>query len=196
MCICRRVGNEDTTNYTIISNTAALFALSRSSAPRPMFSLRARCSGDVALSVARRAAKRDAKRSFGTGWVTSGSDFGEAMRPTTRRSLSRENSKPIGRIKAPPPPHNFTLTKIVGTIGPASDPPEVTESLVTEGLKVARINFSHATYHEAMERVENIRAAPGVHRGLVNGSRDLNTRAVLLDTKGPEIRTVGLWQKG
>lgn len=71
-------------------------------------------------------------------------------------------------------------TKIVGTIGPASESEEMLEKLMTAGLNVTRINFSHGGYEENGEKIENIK----------NVRKRLNRPvALLLDTKGPEIRT-------
>jgi pyruvate kinase len=85
-------------------------------------------------------------------------------------------------------------TKIVCTIGPASDQAESLGQLVTYGMSVARLNFSHAgddyTYSEA--NMALLRNAVGKHHHLATGSStDLpkNLRAILVDTKGPEIRT-------
>jgi len=71
-------------------------------------------------------------------------------------------------------------TKIVSTIGPASEAPETLKQLINEGVNVARLNFSHGDHDEHLERIKNIREAAknaGKHIGL------------MLDTKGPEIRT-------
>ena len=71
-------------------------------------------------------------------------------------------------------------TKIVGTIGPASESEEMLEKLMTAGLNVTRINFSHGGYEENGQKIENIK----------NVRKRLNRPvALLLDTKGPEIRT-------
>ena len=78
------------------------------------------------------------------------------------------------------------LTKIIATIGPKSEQLEVLRDLVTEGVRIMRINFSHATYEEADLRVKNLRLSPGKHDGY---GTIANLRAVLLDTQGPEIRT-------
>ena len=70
-------------------------------------------------------------------------------------------------------------TKIICTIGPASESEEMLEKLMKAGMDVARFNFSHGTHeeHEAkFNRVVKIR-------------RELNLPvATLLDTRGPEIR--------
>lgn len=71
-------------------------------------------------------------------------------------------------------------TKIVGTIGPASQSEEMLTKLVNAGLNVTRINFSHGGYEENGEKIETIKAV----------REELNKPvALLLDTKGPEIRT-------
>ncbi|MFC0301959.1 pyruvate kinase [Virgibacillus soli] len=77
-------------------------------------------------------------------------------------------------------------TKIVCTIGPASESVETLEQLIKAGMNVARLNFSHGNYEEHGKRIENIRkAAEKLH----------TTVAILLDTKGPEIRT-GIFKEG
>lgn len=74
-------------------------------------------------------------------------------------------------------------TKIVVTIGPASDTPKMMKSLIKHGIDVMRLNFSHGSHDEHRERIETMRE--------VAGSRGKNI-AILLDTKGPEIRTMKL----
>ncbi|BBI34987.1 pyruvate kinase [Cohnella abietis] len=70
-------------------------------------------------------------------------------------------------------------TKIVCTIGPSSESLENTKKLITAGMNVARLNFSHGDFEEHGNRIKTIRQA----------SQELNkTVAILLDTKGPEIR--------
>ncbi|MGC4376115.1 pyruvate kinase [Fictibacillus sp. Mic-4] len=74
-------------------------------------------------------------------------------------------------------------TKIVCTIGPASESVETLTELIKAGMNVARLNFSHGDYEEHGARIENIRKA----------AKQLGkTVAILLDTKGPEIRTQNL----
>ena len=71
-------------------------------------------------------------------------------------------------------------TKIVCTIGPASESKEVFAELVKSGLNVARLNFSHGDHAEHLVRIEAIKEV----------RKELNKPvAILLDTKGPEIRT-------
>ncbi|SFA90494.1 pyruvate kinase [Cohnella sp. OV330] len=70
-------------------------------------------------------------------------------------------------------------TKIVCTIGPSSESLENTKKLINAGMNVARLNFSHGDYEEHGNRIKNIRQA----------CEELGkTVAILLDTKGPEIR--------
>ncbi len=69
-------------------------------------------------------------------------------------------------------------TKIVGTIGPASD--DKIEQLVDAGLNVARINYSHGSWNEQAERTEAI---------LKLREEKQIPLALILDMKGPEIRT-------
>ena len=71
-------------------------------------------------------------------------------------------------------------TKIVCTIGPASESEEMLEKLMRAGMNVARLNFSHGSHDEHRARIESIRK--------VANKLNLNI-GILLDTKGPEIRT-------
>ncbi|MEW9675493.1 pyruvate kinase [Lentibacillus sp. L22] len=71
-------------------------------------------------------------------------------------------------------------TKIVCTIGPASESVETLEQLIQSGMNVARLNFSHGDFAEHGNRINNIRQA---------AEKTGKTVGILLDTKGPEIRT-------
>ncbi|NSO94579.1 pyruvate kinase [Enterococcus faecalis] len=71
-------------------------------------------------------------------------------------------------------------TKIVCTIGPASESVDMLVNLINAGMNVCRLNFSHGDYEEHGARIKNIREAVKI-----TGKRV----AILLDTKGPEIRT-------
>ncbi|WP_059054347.1 pyruvate kinase [Paenibacillus senegalimassiliensis] len=71
-------------------------------------------------------------------------------------------------------------TKIVCTIGPSSESLENIKKLIMAGMNVARLNFSHGDFEEHGNRIKTIREA----------SAELGKSiAILLDTKGPEIRT-------
>ncbi|AVH47783.1 MULTISPECIES: pyruvate kinase [Staphylococcus] len=71
-------------------------------------------------------------------------------------------------------------TKIVCTIGPASESEEMLEKLMKAGMNVARLNFSHGSHEEHKARIDTIRKV---------ADRLGKTIGILLDTKGPEIRT-------
>nr|WP_304219148.1 pyruvate kinase [Fredinandcohnia onubensis] len=71
-------------------------------------------------------------------------------------------------------------TKIVCTIGPASESIEKLVALANAGMNVARLNFSHGDFEEHGARIKNIREAAKITGKNI---------AILLDTKGPEIRT-------
>lgn len=70
-------------------------------------------------------------------------------------------------------------TKIICTLGPATDDPSVLEEMINSGMNVARFNFSHGSYEDHEKRLEELIAV----------RKNLNLPiATLLDTKGPEIR--------
>ena len=70
-------------------------------------------------------------------------------------------------------------TKIVCTIGPASESEEVLRGLCRAGMNVARLNFSHGIHEEHQKRIDTIKK--------VRKELDMPI-AILLDTKGPEYR--------
>ena len=71
-------------------------------------------------------------------------------------------------------------TKIVCTLGPASDNEEMVSRLMDEGMNVCRLNMSHGSYEEQAERIQRIKRLRE-EKGIPVG--------ILLDTKGPEVRT-------
>ncbi len=71
-------------------------------------------------------------------------------------------------------------TKIIATIGPASEEVETLKKMLEAGMNVARLNFSHGSHEEHRRRIENLRQAAREAGKLL---------AIMLDTKGPEIRT-------
>lgn len=81
------------------------------------------------------------------------------------------------------PPLVPHLTKIVATIGPACDDPALLEMLVRKGVNVARINLSHGSHPEHTARIARVREA---------AARVDIPVAIMLDTRGPEIRTAPL----
>src|SRR3974377_2029585 len=70
-------------------------------------------------------------------------------------------------------------TKIVATIGPASESPEMLERLIRAGLNIARLNFSHGEFSGHAERIARIRAAERA-----TGRRV----AIMADLPGPKMR--------
>ena len=76
-------------------------------------------------------------------------------------------------------------TKIVCTLGPSTDNEEVLTKLLKNGMNVARINFSHGTYIEHQKRIDMFKK--------IRQKLNLNV-ALMLDTKGPEIR-IGRFEK-
>lgn len=77
-------------------------------------------------------------------------------------------------------------TKIVCTLGPATDDIEVLDGIIDAGMNVARFNFSHSNYGEHLKRLAALKDAR---------KRKNKYIAALLDTKGPEIR-VGQFKDG
>ena len=71
-------------------------------------------------------------------------------------------------------------TKVVCTLGPSTDDERVLEQLIEEGMNVARCNFSHGSHEEHKERMDKVKR--------IRKKCDKPV-AILLDTKGPEIRT-------
>lgn len=75
--------------------------------------------------------------------------------------------------------HLFKKTKVVCTIGPASENVETLTKLAQAGMNIARLNFSHGSHEEHLARIKMVRQvaeATGINLGIA------------LDTKGPEIR--------
>ena len=70
-------------------------------------------------------------------------------------------------------------TKIVCTLGPATEDDAILRAMIQAGMNVARLNFSHGTYERHAQNIRRIRAL----------SAELHTPVgIMLDTKGPEIR--------
>lgn len=74
-------------------------------------------------------------------------------------------------------------TKIVCTIGPKTESEEMLGKLLDAGMNVMRLNFSHGDYEEHGQRIKNLRSL---------ATKTGKKAAILLDTKGPEIRTIKL----
>ncbi|AMA64683.1 Pyruvate kinase I [Candidatus Arsenophonus lipoptenae] len=74
-------------------------------------------------------------------------------------------------------------TKIVCTIGPRTESKEILSQLLDAGMDVMRLNFSHGNHEEHGQRIKNLRSV------CIEQNKQA---AILLDTKGPEIRTMYL----
>lgn len=70
-------------------------------------------------------------------------------------------------------------TKIVVTLGPATDDPEVLEQTLLAGVDLVRLNFSHGTHSEHQKRIEAVRACAHQHKKEIG---------ILVDLQGPKIR--------
>lgn len=77
-------------------------------------------------------------------------------------------------------------TKIVCTLGPSSQTPEIIENLINSGMNIARFNFSHGTHEEHKKRIDLVRNI---------SKKSQLPIALMLDTKGPEIR-LGSFENG
>ncbi|MCB1850551.1 MAG: pyruvate kinase [Gammaproteobacteria bacterium] len=81
----------------------------------------------------------------------------------------------------------YRRTKIIATIGPASDSADILRAMILAGMNVARLNLSHGTYNEHRKRIQRIRTV----------SAELSTHtAIMVDTRGIEIRTGKLETRG
>lgn len=82
---------------------------------------------------------------------------------------------------------NYRRTKLISTLGPASNNDETMEKLINEGVNVFRLNFSHGTHEIHAETVERIRK--------VSGKLDVRV-AILADLQGPKIRVGKIVKEG
>lgn len=76
--------------------------------------------------------------------------------------------------------HTSQRTKIICTMGPATEDDEVLRAMMLEGMNVARLNFSHGTHEYHRGNIERVRRISKEEHLCV---------AIMVDTKGPEIRT-------
>jgi pyruvate kinase len=97
----------------------------------------------------------------------------DAVDAATELALPTDSS-PDGRHGGP------RRTKIVCTLGPASDDPAVLEQLIAAGMNVARLNMSHGSREHAAESFQRVRRAAAAQGAQV---------AILVDLQGPKIRT-------
>ena len=77
-------------------------------------------------------------------------------------------------------------TKIICTLGPSSDTEEVLTKMIQAGMNVARLNFSHGTHEEHLQKINTVKKVRNkLHVPL----------PIMLDTKGPEFR-IGTFKDG
>lgn len=116
------------------------------------------------------------------------------------RAATQRVAQPLAQRAARPlstTTYGTNMTKIVCTLGPSSETAERVQELVDNGMTCTRLNFSHVgDYSEPAGKLALVRGARGEHMRLEGRlearlERDLppNLRAVLVDTKGPEVRT-------
>jgi pyruvate kinase len=138
--------------------------------------------------------------------AASSSSFSSTTRaPSSRSSFDLPDPRNLMSYQhswdyAPSKKWNPQLSKIVATIGPTSEQRPVLQEIVRSGMRVMRLNFSHATVEEVELRMANLRACKGRHSVFEKGTEfesetstgeslvHKNVRAVLLDTRGPEVR--------
>ncbi|KAF9685507.1 hypothetical protein SADUNF_Sadunf03G0061800 [Salix dunnii] len=90
---------------------------------------------------------------------------------TNNQNLGKENMNPIARRK----------TKIVCTIGPSTSSREMIWKLAETGMNVARLNMSHGDHASHKKTIDLVKE--------YNAQSDDNVIAIMLDTKGPEVRS-------
>ena len=77
---------------------------------------------------------------------------------------------------------NSKRTKMICTIGPASNTVETLQNLIKNGMTIARLNFSHGDHESHLKILNNVKQA-------IRLTRSEGRVGIMLDTKGPEIRT-------
>lgn len=134
--------------------------------------------------------------SFSTSSIVSGKKSSFDL-PDPRNLMSYQDSLDYSAAQK----WNPQLSKIVATIGPTSEQLPVMKDVVRSGMRIMRLNFSHATVEEVELRMTNLQASKGRHSvfhpesdeeivaNTGESSVHKNVRAVLLDTRGPELRT-------
>ena len=115
--------------------------------------------------------------------------YSTSLPPLAPLSTKFHLPDPSGQLDESPTAYAPKLTKIVGTIGPTSEQLPVLQQVVNAGMRIMRLNFSHATVEEVELRTSNLKQCRGRHSMRDPDHNGINLRAVLLDTKGPEIRS-------
>jgi pyruvate kinase len=116
-----------------------------------------------------------------------------SVRPSHVRAIS--SIKSMLKLDWERPSSGDRKSKIVCTVGPATDNPAMLSSLLTAGMNCMRLNFSHGSHEHKARLIEELRGEVGKFRALgpraidwTDGSNE-QLCAILGDTKGPEIRT-------
>eukprot|EP01006_Ploeotia_vitrea_P035559 TRINITY_DN65896_c2_g1_i1.p1 TRINITY_DN65896_c2_g1~~TRINITY_DN65896_c2_g1_i1.p1 ORF type:complete len:609 (-),score=340.88 TRINITY_DN65896_c2_g1_i1:119-1945(-) len=133
--------------------------------------------GDAGGAAASSASSADDARAQSPSSFTSSSSSSSSSVSNEAAQAAAVSSK---AVVMPP------RTKIICTIGPASAKPDVLKNLLNAGMNVVRLNFSHGSHSYAKEIIRMVREV---------GTDTRRICAILLDTKGPEIRT-GLLEGG
>lgn len=138
--------------------------------------------------------KRRASRSVAHNNLTDMSSYGDMRRDLNPETLNQQYLSQTADsfmdarclLDIDSKPQVFRGTKIICTIGPASRSVEVLKEMITAGMDVARLNFSHGDHDYHRQTIANIRTAIESFRAEPLGFKPV---AIALDTKGPEIRT-------
>jgi len=101
-------------------------------------------------------------------------------RTTAGHLTKRFPTRPFSLSSRPVSTNSTRKTKIIATLGPATDSPEMLGRMIDAGMNIARLNMSHAPHDWVRRVVKDIRAA-AQERGVSVG--------ILMDTQGPAIRT-------
>ena len=129
---------------------------------------------DGVLKVDGEVGQQEGLRSARLSGARGGRDGG--AREAGGQRSARRGADDVRVVTATLPAHK---TKVVATIGPASESPEMLARLIRAGLNVARLNFSHGDFTKHAEVVERIRAA----------QRETGRRvAIMADLPGPKMR--------
>jgi pyruvate kinase len=97
---------------------------------------------------------------------------GQSIKRSLKHSLQQREEVPFNPVNV--------RSQIICTVGPATNNVEILSELLKNGMSVARLNFSHGSYEYHASVIQNVRAA---------SKATGHTCAIMLDTKGPEIRT-------
>jgi hypothetical protein len=97
---------------------------------------------------------------------------GQSIKRSLKHSLQQKEEAPFNPVNV--------RSQIICTVGPATNNVEILSELLKNGMSVARLNFSHGSYEYHASVIQNVRAA---------SKATGHTCAIMLDTKGPEIRT-------